>query len=272
MNLKVQMSLFNHVGNHTTLRTSELSVPLRELDYGVEPVTFKTFPAIAQVHRSVIAESNAKRVEPTNPYIANWLLNLGKNIGNSTTFYKNTIEELSKLEGILIYATSLHERIARFNAVKNDNEQTGASFDDYSKALYLLHKLYYEKYQRLHPRKMVNLELSRKILDIAYTFKDYKGSGYHQTLGHWLHLHSDKLAQRDIRDKSEILKIALAVEEIGYGSQNNYAPCLLRDLYKLSCEMCLPSEASLYQKQMTIINPREDLPEKYYHKKYDRKK
>ena len=227
----------------------------------LEPISFQKWDHLSKVNRSVLAESTAKRVEPDSLYIADWLLSRGETRLDNFLLSNNNNEELDKLEAILIYATALHEKIARLNAIKDIGEKKGR-FDKLAESLRNLSEVYSLKYRPLtymncYRGKAFYLELANHFLGEAFNFKNSEHTGYLQTIGHRLDLRVPSFPPWDeeLDGIEKKFKVILALKEIGSGSQNSYLPSLLESIIRFYTLTGNTEEASSYQNHAKLITP-----------------
>lgn len=143
------------------------------------------------------------------------------------------VKTLSATTALLTYSAAQLEYMYRVEAVETPEDTVNTTGPMVASVLSKLSNAYRASYELdgAGPEKLL---LAHDLAQYAMRYTRDDWHGYHQSLGHWLHLNT--AGQYTIRDEmyrvgefEERLKLALALSELGEGPQG-YAHCVVRDL------------------------------------------
>ncbi len=198
---------------------------------------------------------------------------LGERFHNFSDNSPLSTPEKSQIEptkGLLIYTSSRLEQLLRFQGVSTpEGTDNGISMMLSSELAQLSNA--YRSQHKIDPSKTYFLNIAHSLAMYALRFKQPDHHGYSQSLGHWLHLPvSIDMRHIEMLDQSEeVLKLSLALVEIGYGPQQTYVKPLIRDLKKLYELKGEPEKVKELEEHYKDIPSNKDDTEKAWQKGYD---
>ena len=234
-----------HMFNRT--EKDPLSSRLKEIKgFEYPPFSILKNQALKSIHELVLTNCSQKNDLET----VKWLVSLtqpqenGKLLfGNRFISFSNnsplsgrghTPKQIEDTQALHIYTSAKLEHLLRMQRVQapegTDNGLSIMLSDQLSK----LSNTYRQYYEVIFPKPYL-LSVAHSLAMYALRFKKPDGSGYSQSLAHWLHLPVNVFPNYVDRfeEYEEILKLSLALTEIGYGPQNTYVEFLVRDLKEI---------------------------------------
>lgn len=178
--------------------------------------------------------------------------------------------QIEPTKGLLIYTSSRLEHLLRLQAVTTPEGTNNGISMMLSSELAQLSNAYRRDFQREQGKPYL-VDIAHSLAMYALRYKQPDHHGYSQSLGHWLHLPVSiyERYMNEFDQFEEVLKLSLALEEIGYGAENNYVQFLVRDLkalYELKGE---PKKAQELEDHYKNIPSIENEIEKAWRKEYD---
>lgn len=179
-------------------------------------------------------------------------------------------KQLVATTGLLTYTSAKLEQLLRLQGVSTPEGTDNGISVMLSSELAQLSNAYRSQY-RLDQGKAYLLDIAHSLAMYALRFKRPDHHGYSQPLGHWLHLpvSVDSMHLEMLDQYEEVLKLSLALEEIGYGPQQTYVKFLVGDLktlYELRGDSESVQELEEHFKDIPSI---QDEIEKAWQKEYD---
>lgn len=147
--------------------------------------------------------------------------------------------QLKKVGALLVYTAAKAEWLLRVQSVREAGDVDRGISRITSSALGKLANVYRLRYDQdtgAHPGLLV---IAHSLAMYALRFKEPDASGYRQTLGHWLHLRVDhrlpwNRSEEKLKEWEEVMRLAIALEELGPGPQASYVgKCLVPDLIEI---------------------------------------
>lgn len=248
--------------------------------YEYPPFTIVRNPDIQQAHELFL--SHASQMD--NLSAARWLCSLTQlnsdaklpfgnrfyNFSDNSPLNTPELQQIDPTTGLLIYTSSKLEQMLRLQRVSTPEGTDNGISMMLSSELAQLSGAYRSRYA-LTPERVHYLDIAHSLATYALRFKAPDGHGYSQSLGHWLHLpvsvyerSADKFDHYE-----EVLKLSLALEEVGYGPQNTYVPLLVRDLKRLYELQGRTDDVEILEEHYKDIPSVKDEIEKAWQKEYD---
>lgn len=140
---------------------------------------------------------------------------------------------LSSTQSLLTYTAARLEKLLRFQAIETPKGTDNGISLMYSNQLAQLSNVYRARGER--DQGDYNYRIAHSLSMYALRFHRPDHHGYSQTLGHWLdgEAFGYKHHKEQLPHSEEILKLSLALEEIGYGSENDYSHMIAERLVEL---------------------------------------